>query len=114
MFSFAIWDANKRQLLLARDRFGIKPLYLASDAGSLAFASEMKALLQVPWVDRSWDATALSAYLRLGYVPSHVHCLPGHQEAVAGNDWRSGPGTAVEGARSHVRRRVLGAAAAKR
>jgi asparagine synthase (glutamine-hydrolysing) len=69
MFSFAIWDANKRQLVLARDRFGIKPLYLASSAGSLAFASEMKALLQVPWVDRSWDATALSGYLRLGYVP---------------------------------------------
>jgi len=71
MFSLvAVWDANKWQLLLARDRFGIKPLYISRHRGSLAFAWEMKALLQVPWVDRSWDATAVSAYLRLGYVPA--------------------------------------------
>ena len=69
MFSFAVWDANRGQLLLARDRFGIKPLYVSAQGGFLAFASEMKALLEVPWVDRSWDATALSAYLRLGYTP---------------------------------------------
>jgi asparagine synthase (glutamine-hydrolysing) len=70
MFSFAVWDANKGQLLLARDRFGIKPLYVSVCHGSLAFASEIKALLQLPWVDSSWDATALSAYLRLSYVPA--------------------------------------------
>jgi asparagine synthase (glutamine-hydrolysing) len=70
MFSFAVWDARKGELLLARDRFGIKPLYVSAQGGSLAFASEMKALLAVPWVDRSWDATALSGYLRLGYAPA--------------------------------------------
>lgn len=69
MFSFAVLDAKKGQLLLARDRYGIKPLYVATEDGKLAFASEIKALLQVPWVDKSWDATALSAYLRVGYVP---------------------------------------------
>jgi asparagine synthase (glutamine-hydrolysing) len=70
MFSLAVWDGQRGELLLARDRFGIKPLYIASRGGSLAFASEMKAVLKVPWVDRSWDATALAAYLRLGYVPA--------------------------------------------
>ncbi len=70
MFSFAVWDARKGELLLARDRFGIKPLYVSAQRGSLAFASEMKALLEAPWVDRSWDATALSGYLRLGYAPA--------------------------------------------
>lgn len=69
MFSFAIWDTTRGHLLLARDRYGIKPLYVAARDGCLAFASEIKALLEVPWVDRSWDATALSAYLRLGYAP---------------------------------------------
>jgi asparagine synthase (glutamine-hydrolysing) len=70
MFSLAIWDERTRHLTLARDRFGIKPLYLASRQGSLAFASELRALLEVPWVDRTWDATALSAFLRLGYSPA--------------------------------------------
>ncbi len=69
MFSLAVWDARRGELLLARDRFGIKPLYVASRNGELAFASEIKAIHEVPWVDRSWDATAVSAYLRLGYVP---------------------------------------------
>lgn len=70
MFSLAVWDAREGALVLARDPFGIKPLYVAAQRGSLAFASEIKALLEVPWVDRSWDATALSAYLRLGYTPA--------------------------------------------
>src|SRR5665647_453370 len=70
MFSLAVWDARRGELLLARDRFGIKPLYVSAQNGSLAFASEMKAILKAPWVDRSWDATALSAYLRLGYAPA--------------------------------------------
>ncbi len=71
MFAFALWDARKRRLLLARDRVGIKPVYYAQpDGGGLVFGSEIKSLLQDPAVDRSWSPEALDAYLTLLYVPA--------------------------------------------
>ncbi len=69
MFAFALWDRPRRQLLLARDRLGIKPLYYTVADGALLFASEIKALLQVPGVRREVDPIALRSYLRLRYVP---------------------------------------------
>jgi asparagine synthase (glutamine-hydrolysing) len=58
MFGFAIWDERKHQLLLARDRLGIKPMYYAETAGGIAFASELKPILQLPEIARSlnWEA----------------------------------------------------------
>jgi asparagine synthase (glutamine-hydrolysing) len=58
MFTFAIWDTRRRQLLVARDRLGIKPLYYAELDGGVAFASELKPMLQLPEVGRklSWQA----------------------------------------------------------
>ena len=70
MFAFALWDARRRRLLLARDRLGVKPLYLRRDARRVAFASEAKALLALPGVRAEVDPNALSAYLALGYVPA--------------------------------------------
>jgi asparagine synthase (glutamine-hydrolysing) len=55
MFAFAIWDASRQQLLLGRDRLGIKPLYYAASSKELVFASELKALLELPSIDRSLD-----------------------------------------------------------
>jgi asparagine synthase (glutamine-hydrolysing) len=69
MFAIAIWDAKRQRLILVRDRFGIKPLFIAEKDGCLAFASEMKALFPVEWVDLSWNPTALRAYLSVGYIP---------------------------------------------
>lgn len=69
MFAFAIWDRRKRRLLLARDRLGIKPLYYYSDGRSIAFASEIKSLLEIPSLSREVDPDALDLYLSLRYVP---------------------------------------------
>ena len=63
MWAFALWDERRRRLLLARDRFGIKPLYFARGDGSFAFASEPKALLALSWVSRQPDERAIADFL---------------------------------------------------
>jgi asparagine synthase (glutamine-hydrolysing) len=77
MFAFAIWDAGRRTLLLARDRFGIKPLYYAATRHGLLFASELKGLLQSPWLSRRLDREGLVDYLRYGYIPDPGSILEG-------------------------------------
>ena len=69
MFAFAIWDAERGQLLLARDRLGEKPLVYRHEPGRLLFASELKSILQVPGVPRNIDPQALDEYLTYQYVP---------------------------------------------
>jgi asparagine synthase (glutamine-hydrolysing) len=64
MFAFAIWDQNKRELFIARDRLGVKPLYYAlTDDGSLYFASEIKALLETGAIKAEMNYGALPDYL---------------------------------------------------
>ena len=70
MFAFAIWDARRERLFLARDRFGKKPLFLYSRNGTLLFASEIKALLQFPGVVPRVNHAALWDYFRYRYVPA--------------------------------------------
>ena len=77
MFAFALWDARRRRLLLARDRLGIKPLFYARRGGDLAFASELKALLALPWVPREVSASALVHYLYQSSVPGDVSVFEG-------------------------------------
>jgi len=77
MFGFALWDARKRRLLIGRDRLGIKPLYYLNDGRRFAFASEAKALLELPGVRPEVDPTALQAYLELGYVPAPLSIFRG-------------------------------------
>lgn len=69
MFTFALWDRARRRLLLARDRLGIKPLYVYRDAEKLLFASEPKAILAYPGVRAEVDVEALEDYLAFGMVP---------------------------------------------
>lgn len=69
MFAIAIWDGRRRQLTLARDRLGKKPLVYRHERGRLLFASELKSLMQVPGAPREIDPTALDDYLTYQYVP---------------------------------------------
>ena len=70
MFAFAIWDARRRVLFLARDRVGKKPLYYWHEGSTLVFASEIKALLCLPGPARAVDWTALHHYRAYGYTPA--------------------------------------------
>jgi asparagine synthase (glutamine-hydrolysing) len=70
MFAFAIWDSGDHSLVLARDRFGIKPLYYVTAPWGIAFASELKVLVAAGMTNRELDWEALDAYLQLGYVPA--------------------------------------------
>src|SRR5436309_13725934 len=70
MFAFALWDANNRTMILARDRVGKKPLYYYLDDQKLVFASEIKSILQHPALNLDVDELAVSDYLSLGYIPA--------------------------------------------
>ncbi len=70
IFAFAIWDGRRRDLLLARDHLGVKPLYWTRTPRGLLFASELKALLQAPDVDRSLDVRAVDYHLHYLWSPS--------------------------------------------
>lgn len=82
MFAVALWDGRRRQIVLARDRLGKKPLYYLWDGRRLVFASELKAVLLAGEIERVIDPAALDAYLTLDYVPAPltiyrgVHKLP--------------------------------------
>lgn len=86
MFGFALYDLDKRQLFLARDRFGVKPLFLShlSD-GSLIFASELKGLLAHPMMRRRINPQAVEAYMTWGYVPDSHSILSGVTKLQAGH-----------------------------
>jgi asparagine synthase (glutamine-hydrolysing) len=68
MFSFAIWDSLKRRLFCARDRLGIKPFYYALKQGRFAFASEIKALFELPGFHPQMNHSALPEFFALGYL----------------------------------------------
>jgi asparagine synthase (glutamine-hydrolysing) len=86
MFAFALYDLDKRTLFLARDRLGVKPLFMASlSDGSLAFASELKGLLAHPLLRRAVDPLAVEDYLAWGYVPDHRSILKGIEKLPAGH-----------------------------
>ncbi|MGN6257597.1 MAG: asparagine synthase (glutamine-hydrolyzing) [Solirubrobacterales bacterium] len=70
MFAIALWDKRRQRLLLARDRFGIKPLYYRRVGGELSFASELKAMLEQPGFSREIDPKAVAAYLAFNSIPA--------------------------------------------
>jgi asparagine synthase (glutamine-hydrolysing) len=85
MFAFAIWDANKERLLLARDRYGKKPLFVYQADGLVLFASEIKAILAVPGVPQRVDREALWDYFAYRYVPAPATLLQGVRKLMPGS-----------------------------
>jgi len=122
MFAFAVWDARRRRLFLARDRVGKKPLYYWHRDGLLVFASEPKALLLHPAVGRALDPAALEHYAAFGYTPAARSIFdgiaklpPGHTATLAGGAlalrryWTLPAGAATHApaaSRDELRRRV--------
>lgn len=97
MFAIALWDRHRGRLLLARDRLGIKPLYLWPRDGGLAFASELKSLEVLPGFQGVLDPTALLRYLALGYVPDPLCIFAGVHKLAPGHlaTWSAGEPLAV-------------------
>ncbi len=77
MFALVIYDKRRGQLFAARDRLGIKPLYYYQQGGRFAFASELKSLLTLPFIDRQIDLQSLFHYLTLMYIPGEQSIIKG-------------------------------------
>jgi asparagine synthase (glutamine-hydrolysing) len=92
MFAFALWDERSQLCLLARDRFGIKPLYYSHEPERLVFASELRALCASGLVASRVDASAVYEYLRAGSVPEPMTLVAGARCLEAGHlaIWKNG------------------------
>jgi asparagine synthase (glutamine-hydrolysing) len=92
MFAIALWDDRQRRLLLARDRFGIKPLYYRLIDGDLSFASELKAMLEQPGFSRQIDPEAMAAYLAFNSIPAPLTIFTEARKLPQGHllSWQNG------------------------
>ncbi len=101
MFAFALWDRENKSCVLARDRMGIKPLYIAEVEGRFGFASEIGGLLpmQAKWKE---DTVSRSMYLAVGYVPGPRTMFEGIQNLEPGRFHTIKNGKLIEGARFDV------------
>lgn len=92
MFAVALWDEHRRRLVLARDRMGIKPLYIFHRGRDLYFGSEVKAILHHPEIERRLDRNGLGYYLALNYVPAPHTLVDGVEKLFPGEwlEWENG------------------------
>jgi asparagine synthase (glutamine-hydrolysing) len=96
MYAFAIWDTRRRQIFLARDPFGIKPLYYSDDGNVLRFASQVRALLRARSIDTSSDAAGKVGFMLWGYVPEPYTLYAGIRALPPGS-WLS-----IDSTRTHA------------
>src|SRR5579864_2275708 len=85
MFAFAIWDMRRKKLFCARDRFGIKPFYYAMAGNRFAFASEIKALFEVPDFKPQLNRRALPEFFAFGYTSSEEPLFVGVRKLLPGH-----------------------------
>ncbi len=98
MFAIAVYDVPRRRLVLARDRYGIKPLYYRLGRDSLSFASELKALLRQPGFSREIDTAAVEAFLTFSFVPAPLSIFREARKLPPGSFlvWEHGREAAIE------------------
>ncbi|MEX2531243.1 MAG: asparagine synthase (glutamine-hydrolyzing) [Gemmatimonadota bacterium] len=84
MFAIAVWDAGERSLFLARDRIGIKPLYLFDGPEGVVFGSELKAVVTAPQVPLAWNTEALDDFITYEYVPGVRSIVAGVEKLLPG------------------------------
>jgi asparagine synthase (glutamine-hydrolysing) len=92
MFGFALWDNPRKRLLLARDRIGIKPLYFTETGGRLAFASELKSILELPSVERRLNWSAVAHLFTFLTTPANEAIIEGIHKLEPGHLLIAGPG----------------------
>ena len=92
MFAVALWSKSRKRIVLARDRMGIKPLYIARQEEELFFASELKALFVHPEIDRRLSLAGLDCYLALNYIPAPWTLVEGIEKLAPGDwlEWQDG------------------------
>jgi asparagine synthase (glutamine-hydrolysing) len=92
MFAVALWKEDQQRLVLARDRMGIKPLYIARRGEDIYFGSELKTLFVHPEIERRLDPAGLDCYLSLNYVPCPYTLIEGVEKMRPGTwlEWRNG------------------------
>jgi asparagine synthase (glutamine-hydrolysing) len=92
IFAFALWDARRSTLVLARDHLGVKPLYYTTHGSTLAFASEVKALFEAPGVEPQLDPDGLELFMTFLWTPDPVTTFTGVSKLPAGHyaEWHDG------------------------
>ncbi len=92
MFAVALWSESRRRLVLARDRMGIKPLYIAQRSGEIYFGSELKSIFVHPEIERSVSLEGLDCFLSLNYVPAPWTLVEGIEKVRPGHwlEWHDG------------------------
>lgn len=97
MFAFALWDERQKQLFIAKDRLGKKPVYYCWDNSTFIFASELKSILAYPGFKRTLDINGLIKYLQYGYIPEPLSIFKGVYKLPAGHKLTLTDGKLVTG-----------------
>ena len=103
MFAIALWDIDKQRLMLARDRMGKKPLYVADNGERVVFASEMKAIFQVPDFTADIDVQAIDEYFAFGYVSGERTIYGNVKQILPGSFAHFEPGSKKSAAYYHIK-----------
>ena len=99
MFGLAVWDARDQRLFLARDRLGIKPLYVHEGPEGVTFGSELKAVVSAPWVPLEWDEEAVDDFMTYEFVPAPRSIVAGVRKLRPGTSVLYEPGRAPQSCR---------------